>query len=171
VGLLFSENVAYVAKAVMRLLEKLDTASNALVAVAALLALAYAHVQISEARRAERQSEAHELWREVVRLGFDNPQLSDPTRKLAEFDHTNLTVNGNKDSYQKYELFVDTLLSASEGIMEVLPNPQWEATIRNELKQHRDFLLSEHFVKTSGFHEEFTPKFQEFVRDALAGDR
>jgi hypothetical protein len=151
----------------MRLLEKFDTISNVLVALAALLALGYAHLQISEARRAERQNEAHELWREVVRLGFENPHLSDPTRKLAEFDHANLTVDGSQQTYQKYELYVDTLLSASEGIMDVVPNPQWEATIRNELRQHRDFLLSEHFAKTSGFHEEYTLQFQEFVGKAL----
>ena len=81
-------------------------------------------MQISEARRADRQSEAHELWREVVRLGFDNPPLSDPTRKLADFDYNNLTVNGSKETFQKYELYVDMLLNASEGIMEALPNPQ-----------------------------------------------
>jgi hypothetical protein len=152
----------------MRFLEKLDAVSNALVALAALLALGYAHLQISEARRAERQSEAHELWREVVRLGFDNPVLVDPTHKLAEFDHNNLTVNGSKETFQKYELYVDTLLNASEGIMEVLPNAEWEATIRNELRQHRDYLLSQHFRNTSGFHEEYTQEFQKFVREALA---
>lgn len=72
----------------MRLQDSLSTISNVLMAVAAVLALGYAHLQISEARCADRQSEAHELWREVVRLGFDNSQLSDPTRKLADFGYT-----------------------------------------------------------------------------------
>ena len=56
--------------------------------------------------------------------GLRQSSTSDPTRKLADFDYNNLTVNGSKETFQKYELYVDMLLNASEGIMEALPNPQ-----------------------------------------------
>jgi len=56
-------------------------------AIAALVALLYAHLQITEGRRAEREANANELWRETLRLGFDNPKLSDPSLKLADFDY------------------------------------------------------------------------------------
>jgi hypothetical protein len=39
------------------------------------VALLYAHLQITEARRAEREANANELWRETLRLGFDNPSF------------------------------------------------------------------------------------------------
>jgi hypothetical protein len=44
-------------------------------AIAALVALLYAHLQITEARRAERKANANELWRETLRLGFENPSF------------------------------------------------------------------------------------------------
>ena len=56
-------------------------------AAAAIAALIYAHLQISENRSAERRANANELWRETLRLAFDNPKLSDPTLNLASFDY------------------------------------------------------------------------------------
>ena len=135
--------------------------------IAAVAALVYAHVQITEGRQSARQAEANELWRETTRFGFENPKLSNPTLNLANFDYENLTVDGSRETFEKYELFVDTILNASEGIMEVLPNRQWEATVRIELNQHRDYLLSKHFQK-SGNLEQYTPKFRAFMRNALS---
>ncbi len=68
---------------------------------------------------AERRANAHELWRDTLRLAFDNPKLSDPTLKLAEFDYGARTVDGSIEMFQKYELYVDTILNASEEILEV----------------------------------------------------
>lgn len=101
-----------------------------------------------------------------MRLGFENPKLSDPSLKLADFDYVNLTVDGSREMFEKYELFVDTILNASESIMEVLPNPQWEATVDIELNQHRDYLLSEHFQE-SGYLKQYTPRFLAFMRKVL----
>ena len=150
----------------MRWSDAVGAVCNILVAVAAVAALLYAHLQISEGRFADRQAEANELWRETVRLGFENPKLSNPSLKLADFDYLNLTVDGSRETFEKYELFVDTILNASESIMEVLPNKQWEATVASELNQHRDFLLSEHF-RDSGYQKQYTPKFLAFLRKAL----
>ena len=149
----------------MRLQDSLGTISNVLMAVAAVLGIRPLANFGSAPRRSPKRSPR--AMARSRRLGFDNPPLSDPTRKLADFDYNNLTVNGSKETFQKYELYVDMLLNASEGIMEALPNRSGEATIRIELNQHRDFLLSQHFIRTSGFTEEYTPEFQEFVREAL----
>jgi hypothetical protein len=46
-------------------------------AAAVVVALIYAHRQIMEGRKAERQANATELWRETLRHAFDNPKLSD----------------------------------------------------------------------------------------------
>ena len=143
------------------------TIGTIVMAAAAIAALIYAHRQISESRRAERRGNANELWREYLRLGFENPRLSDPTLKLAEFNYDDMTIDGSKEMFQKYELFVDTILNASEEILEVLPTREWDAAVRIQLKLHRDYLLSRHFLN-SGYLEQYTPKFRSFIKDALS---
>jgi hypothetical protein len=39
-----------------------DTLATVVTAIAALMALLYAHLQITEGRRAEREANANELW-------------------------------------------------------------------------------------------------------------
>ena len=138
-----------------------------IMAAAAIAALIYAHLQISENRRAEHRANANELWRETLRLAFDNPKLSDPTLNLAEFDYDALTVDGSKELFQKYEVFVDTMLNASEEILDVVPSKEWVAAVRIQLRPHRGYLLSQHFLN-SGYLEQYTPKFRAFMRDALS---
>ena len=74
------------------------TLATLVMAVTAIVALVYAHLQIVESRRAERETNANELWRETLRLGFENAKLSDPTLKLADFDYEKLTIDGSRDS-------------------------------------------------------------------------
>jgi hypothetical protein len=61
---------------------------------------------------------------------------------------------------------VDTVLNASDEILEVQSTPQWKTTVRIELNQHRDYLLSPHF-QNSGFIKQYTPQFRAFIQDAL----
>ena len=143
------------------------TIGTLVMAAAAIAALIYAHLQISENRRAERRGNANELWREILRLGFDNPKLANPTLKLAEFDYEGKTVDGSPELFQKYEVLVDTVLNASEEILEVLPTKEWIAAVRIELRPHRNYLMSPHF-QNSGYLEQYTPKFRAFMQDALS---
>jgi hypothetical protein len=142
------------------------TLGTLLMAAAAIVALIYAHLSISDNRRAERRANANELWRETLRLAFDNPKLSDPTLNLGEFDYDNQTIDGSKELFQKYELFVDTILNASEEILEVAPTPEWNASVRLQLKHHRGYLSSPHLLH-SGYLEQYTPKFRAFMRNTL----
>ena len=79
------------------------TLSTLVMAAAAIAALIYAHLQIAENKRAERRANANELWRETLRLAFDNPKLSDPTLKLAEFDYEARTIDGSIELFQERE--------------------------------------------------------------------
>jgi hypothetical protein len=142
------------------------TIGTVVMAAAAVAALIYAHLQISESRRAERRGNAYELWRETLRFAFDNPKLSDPTLKLAEFDYGEMTIDGSPEMFQKYELYVDTILNASEEILNVSPSKEWDVAVRIQLKPHRDYLLSPHFQK-SGYLEQYTPKFRAFLMQVL----
>ena len=146
------------------------TIANVVMAVSAIAALIYAHLQIAESRRAERRANANELWRETLRLAFDNPKLSDPTLKLAQFDYEDRTIDGSIELFQKYELYVDTILNASEEILEVSPSKEWDAAVRIQLKPHRDYLLSSHF-QNSGYLEQYGPRFRAFLQDALNDPR
>ena len=123
-------------------------------AVTAIVALVYAHLQIVESRRAERETNANELWRETLRLGFENAKLSDPTLKLADFDYEKLTIDGSRELFAKYEIFVDTLLNASDEILDISPTEQWKTSVRINIRPHRDYLLSPHFQK-SGYLEQY----------------
>lgn len=143
------------------------TIGTLVMAAAAVAALIYAHWQISENRRAERRANANELWREILRFSFDNPKLSNPALGLAEFDYDGGTIDGSRELFQKYEVFVDTILNASEEILEVLPTKEWIAAVRIELRPHRGYLLSRHF-QGSGYLEPYTPKFRAFMHDTLS---
>jgi len=143
-----------------------ETLGTLVMAVAAIAALIYAHLQIAESRKAEHLANANELWRETLRLAFDNPKLSDPTLRLADFDYDNRTIDGSVELFQKYELYVDTILNASEEILGVAPTKEWQASVRIQLRPHRDYLLSLHF-RNSGYLEQYTASFRAFVDDVL----
>ena len=146
------------------------TLANVVMAAGAVVALIYAHLQIAENKRAERRANANELWRETLRLAFDNPKLSDPTLKLADFDYEERTIDGSIELFQKYELYVDTILNASEEILEVSPTKEWDVAVRIQLKPHRDYLLSPYFQK-SGYLDQYGPRFRTFLREALSDPR
>lgn len=150
--------------------EHVEPLGALLMSIAALAALLYAHVQITEGREAERRANANELWRETLRLAFENPVLSNPQIELAEFDYVALTVDGSRENFQKYELFVDTVLNASEEILSVVPTREWVTTVSIELRQHRDYLLSDYF-QNSGYLKQYTPKFRAFMHDTLQGPK
>jgi hypothetical protein len=143
------------------------TIGTLVMAGAAIIALIYAHWQISENRKAERRGNANELWRETLRFAFDNPKLSDPTSNLAAFDYEKLTIDGSPELFQKYEMFVDTILNASEEIFEVSPTREWLAALRIQLRPHRFYLQSRHYVN-SGYLEQYTPKFRAFLHAMLS---
>ena len=145
--------------------DKTDTVANVIVAVAAIVALVYAHLQIVESRRAERESNANELWRQTLSLGVDNAKLSDPSLKLADFDYDNQTIDGSKELFQKYEIYVDTILHASDEILEISPTETWKTSLQIQLLPHRDYLLSPHYQK-SGYLEQY-PTLRSFLNEIL----
>ena len=61
---------------------------------------------------------------------------------------------------------MDTILNASEEILDVSPTREWDVAVRIQLKPHRDYLLSHYFQK-SGYLEQYGPRFQVFLHDAL----
>ncbi len=147
--------------------ENAEKIGTVLTAASAVAALVYAHLAITESRRAERHANAHELWRDYLRLAFDHPKLADPTLHLSDFDYHKLTVDGSSELFQKYEWFVGTLLDACVEILDFMPSKEWRATLRSQLKLHRDYLRSPHFLN-SEFSVQYNPRFQKFIASAVA---
>jgi hypothetical protein len=146
--------------------ENADKLATLVTALAAVVALLYAHLQITEGRKAEREANANELWRETLRLGFDNPKLSDPSLRLADFDYEKLTIDGRRELFQQYEIYVDTVLNASDEILEISPTKDWKTSLRIQLLPHRDYLLSPHF-KQSGYLDQYGPTLHAFLDEIL----
>jgi hypothetical protein len=144
-----------------------DTLASIVMALAAVIALAYAHLQISEAHRSQREANANELWRETLRLGFDNPKLSDPSLNLADFDYDKLTIDGSRELFQKYEIYVDTLLNASDEILELSPTNPWKTSLRIQLRPHRDYFRSAHF-RQSDYLDQYDPRLRVFLDEMLS---
>jgi hypothetical protein len=142
------------------------TIATVAMGIAAIAALVYAHLQISDGRKAERRANANELWRETLRLAFENPKLSDPSLGTTTFDYVDLTIDNDPEFFQKYEMYVDTILNASEEILAGLPTPEWDAAVRLQLNLHREYLLSPHFQE-SGYLAQYTPEFREYMDRVL----
>lgn len=145
--------------------ENAATLATLVMAAAAVVALVYAHLQISENRRADREANANELWRGTLILGFENPKLSDPTLRLAEFDYDGRTIDGSRELFQQYEIYVDTLLNASDEILDISPTEAWKTTVRLQLRPHRDYLQSDHF-RNSGYLDQYET-LRPFLNDIL----
>jgi hypothetical protein len=138
-----------------------------LTAASAIAALVYAHLAITESRRAERHANAHELWRDYLHLAFDHPKLADPSLHLAEFDYHKLTIDGSVELFQRYEWFMGTLLDACVEILDFMPTKEWRATLRSQLQLHRDYLRSPHFLN-SEFPLQYNARLQKFIATAVA---
>jgi hypothetical protein len=86
---------------------------------------------------------------------------------LADFDYEKLTIDRSRELFQQYEIYVDTLLNASDEILEISPNKPWKTSVRIQLLPHRDYLLSPHFQK-SGYLEQYGTNLRSFLKEILA---
>ena len=67
-------------------------------------------------------------------------------------------------------MFVDTILNASEEIFSVSPSKEWLTALRLQLRPHRAYLQSRHYVD-SGYIQQYTPKFRAYMRDILTEEQ
>ena len=73
------------------------------------------------------------------------------------------SIDGSAELFQKYEVFVDTILNTSDEILPVAPTKAWKATVRIQLKPHRDDLQSRDFLN-SGYLEQYHRAFSRLCR-------
>ena len=63
---------------------------------------------------------------------------------------------------------VDTVLNASDEILEISPTEPWKTSLRIQLLPHRDYLLSPHF-KQSGYLDQYGANLRSLLREILNG--
>ncbi|HEV3242709.1 MAG TPA: hypothetical protein VGY14_05635 [Methyloceanibacter sp.] len=61
---------------------------------------------------------------------------------------------------------MDTILNASDEILDISPTGEWKTSVRIQLRPHRDYLRSPHFLK-SGYLEQYGKNFRSFLHEIL----
>ena len=101
--------------------------------VAGLLAF----LQLRSNQRVAREASAYEIFRDYMKLAFDNPKYSKPDWAAIVID---------PESVEKYSWYVGCLLWACDEVLQsTTMTPAWESTVRGHLRSHRLFLSSAQF--------------------------
>ena len=80
---------------------------------------------------------------------------------------TNCPIDGSRELFQKYEILVDTVLNASDEILEIAPaDEEWKTSLRIQLLPHRDYLRSPHFLK-SGYLDQYGARLRALLDEIL----
>jgi hypothetical protein len=116
--------------------------------IVALGALIYGGRQLKISREQQDRNFAEELYRDYLRLAFDNPILASPRSAGlgAVFDYEKQTINvssGNFDAkllYAKYDWFLSFVLDACEQLYKKPLRIEYDATVQAQLWYHRDWL-------------------------------
>jgi hypothetical protein len=91
---------------------------------------------------AQAQATAKGIYRDYLKLAFENPVLANPS----------LEHKGDLKRDERYRWFVAFMLNACDEIaLSIRRNPAWRKVICEDLKFHRDYLLSPEFREDGGW--------------------
>jgi hypothetical protein len=123
--------------------------------VVALIAVLVAWLQLALNRRNQRETTAKAVFRDYLRLAFDNPDL-------AAGDYLALCRAEKKESY---EWFVAYFLWAAEEILNFARRDKiWWDNLVGQAEQHRQYFETPQFKKELRGYSE---KVKDLVNDAL----
>jgi hypothetical protein len=121
----------------------------------ALFAVLVAWRQLTLNRENERETTAKSVFREYLKLAFENPDL-------AEGNYAALITGGKRD---KYEWFVGYFLWAAEEILAYARNDTiWRDNLISQAKQHRAYFNSPRFDKELEGYSKEVVKLVECAR-------
>jgi hypothetical protein len=126
--------------------EKLGNLAQVATALVAGIALGAAYSQIRSSRTAQREATAHDLNKTLFELEFGHPHFSNPT--LASFNWNDLTIDGDRREFQRYETFVHYSLYVCEQLLDLGLGKFWQLAIDGTIQNHKTFLTSDHFLKS-----------------------
>ncbi len=119
-----------------------DTATVAIAVIAALTAFITAWAAII-ARKSQREATAKDIYRDYLKLAFQNPKFADPN---AFDDQADLSKN------EEYRWFVAFMLNSCDEIARIKSRDKnWRKTIRLDLGMHMEYLKSRQFVEDGGW--------------------
>ncbi len=114
-----------------------DDATVAIAVIAAITAFVTAWAAIN-ARNAQREATAKDIYRDYLKLAFQNPTLANPS--------------DDPNKSEQYRWFVAFMLNSCEEIARTKSKDKnWSKTLRHDLRMHGNYLKSPQFVKDGGW--------------------
>jgi hypothetical protein len=106
------------------------------------VALLFAYLQIEASDRSQRYATAADIYRDYLRVAFENPKLASPCiddrRIIKSF---------------KYRWFVAIVLNACDEILEATKNDdEWIKVVLAEMEYHQTYLTSKYFSSSLEDH-------------------
>ena len=151
--------------------EKLGGLATVGTLVVALCALVFASIQIRETRDSQREATAKGIYGDYLKLAFDNPKYSNPTKFL------NVANGGWKDQGEwmqdeRYRWFVAIMLNSCDEISSSNPGDTiWQKAILEDLKLHEDYLKSSGFKVEEGGWTLFSPELNKIASGLQNGPK
>jgi len=128
--------------------------------IIAFAALVYAKGQIEAARELQRRTYARDIYRDYLKVAFENPILADPTDSLQEFNYKELKIGSSRELFAKYEWYLSFVLEACEQLRRLPADEGWEDTVRFQIGYHYEWLLT---VRAANYLEQCPEEFREYV--------
>ena len=120
-----------------------DDATVAIAVIAAITAFVTAWAAIN-ARNAQREATAKDIYRDYLKLAFQNPKFANPTSGSENGDDLNKN--------EEYRWFVAFMMNSCDEIARTKSKDKsWRKTLRHDLRVHGDYLKSPQFVEDGGW--------------------
>jgi hypothetical protein len=156
---------------------------NLVSVVVAVGALLYARRQVTIAREIQAENFesmrdqqvrnfAEGLYRDYLKLAFENPVLAYPNGELEAFDYEEHTIGGKREAYVKYIWFLSFVLDTCELLYQQPLRQEYRETVLTQLGHHRVWLgrqWKKWELNQSGFLTQFrhNAEYLELIREVV----
>jgi len=138
--------------------EKLGGLATVITAIVAVAAAIFAWRTIESSRASQQEATAKDIYRDYLRLAFDNPKLANP----RAFENPERLKQD-----EKYRWFVAFMLNSCDEIARSQPEDNsWRKAIIEDLKFHVDYLKSSQF-KEDGGRSLYSLELRDIIDDVI----
>ncbi len=136
--------------------------SNVALLIVTILVSIFGVYQFVATTRFNRNQAAKAIHAEYIKLALDKPLLANPA--VGKIDFEKLTVDGNREEFERYEWFVSYMLLSFEEIFHLSNEDAWSSTLRSNLKVHKAYFKSQHF-KESGYLDNIDAPIRALINE------
>lgn len=112
------------------------------------VAAAVAYYQWQDLRAEGRSTAAKALYKDYLKLAFDEPEYA-----LATYKSVESSPNRAEDlKYEKYQNYVSYMLFAVEEILDLDNSAKWEETLLAQMQYHSTYLAGKDFQESACFY-------------------